>query len=1107
MVISTRFSPITRTRNSLSTIFLSFMQSSRLFPLLAASTLAWFITTFSLAAAPDWENEAVFRINKEEPHTTKMPFPTANEALTKTRMESPWALSLNGDWNFHWTPTPAGHPTDFYIENFDDSAWKTIPVPSCVEIQGYGTPIYTNNTYPFKKDPPRVTGEPASDWTMFKERNSISAYRRTFEVPTDWQDRQTFIVFNGVASAFNLYLNGKKVGYSQDSRTPAEFNITPYLKPGKNLLAVEVFRHSDGSYLECQDMWRLSGIFRDVYMWSSAQIDLRDFEIHAKLEDDQTGSLSIKTWTRNLSAAAAEYQISAALIGAGGQTLASLGCSGEVSPKAETVADAKTAALKIRHWSAEEPNLYTLLLTLKDGKGSPIAFYSRKIGFVRSEIKDGNLLVNGRPILIKGVNRHDFNPTSGYYVPESVMHDELNAMKRLNINTIRTSHYPNDPRLLELIDEYGFYLISEANIESHGMGYKEDTLGNNPSWGPAHLDRVRNMVEMVKNHPSVVIWSLGNESGDGVNFENCAAWLHHRDPSRPLQYERAGMGSQFANPGMADYIDIITPMYFPISRLENWCREEEKKPLSKQRPLIQCEYNHTMGNSSGGFAEYWQIIRKERLMQGGCIWDWKDQGILQTQPAREKGTPAVSTRDGARFVAPDGSLRYFAYGGDFGDKPNDNNFCFNGIMQADLAPNPHSVEIAHQYRSILTTGVDLRASQPKVKVFNEHFFSTLRNQPLRWTLRENGRPLHQGEVVIQELAPQAAVEVIIPVPDVSPRAESEYHLDLEFPQTEDKPWEKAGFIVARDQLDLDWKSGVSVKSAAASTADFTIQDTADLLEISGPAASVVIDQRNGQVRSYKIGGREMLVRPLALNFWRPPTDNEIGAKLPVRCQPWREAGENAKVVKASHQRSLDNVRATYELAVPVGESQATIVYELRADGALRTSLSLRPLGKQLPPIPAVSFSCALTPEYREWTWFGRGPEENYSDRNESTFVGIWNGSVDKLWWPYGRPQETANRTGVRWSSFTNASGKGVRVRTDDEQKLEIAAWPFLSSDLETSKHPADIPSRDLISLRIAHRVVGLGGENSWGLLPRPAHMLESNHTYQFAFVIESATNR
>lgn len=1052
--------------------------------------------------APAWENEAVFRVGKEAPHATKMPYPTVEAALAGKRMASPWCRLLNGDWKFHWVPRPEEHPRDFFKTDFDDSNWKTIPVPSCVELLGYGTPLYTNVTYPFKKDPPRVTGEPDDKtWTMFKERNAVSSYRHGFELPAEWRGRRTFITFNGVAAGFHLYLNGRHVGYSEDSRTPAEFDLSPHLKPGRNLLAVEVYRHTDGSYLEDQDMWRLSGIFRDVYLWSAAELDLRDFEVRGALaEDGRTGTLTVRTWTRNQSGRPAGYQLEADLTDTAGGSVARLVSSGTVPASGEHAAGAEKQGIPVRPWSAEDPALYQMLLTLRDEAGSVVAHYSCKVGFNRSEIKNGNLLVNGKPVLIKGVNRHDSTPRGGYHVTEAEMIADLDAMKRLNINTIRTSHYPNDPRFLELVDEYGFYAISEANIESHGMGYKEETLANVPAWGPAHLDRVMNTVELNKNHPSVIIWSLGNESGDGENFVECSKWVHQRDPQRPVQYERAGMGSQFANPGMADYIDLITPMYFPIGRLEGWCREEEKKPLEKQRPLIQCEYNHTMGNSSGGFAEYWRIIRRERLMQGGCIWDWRDQGIAATKPANP-GAAVLNRRDADRFLAPDGSLRYFAYGGNFGDKPTDGNFCFNGIVEADLTPKPHAVEVAHQYRSILCTGADLAAARPVVRVFNETFFTTLENQPARWSLLENGAEIAGGGISIGKLAPQEAVDLTIPLPAVERKPGAEYHLNLVFTMSRDTRWAKAGHVIARDQLALDWKSAPAPAAPAAS-GSVALTEGKESVVMSAGGASVTIDTAKARVTSYQTGGVEQLVRPLELNFWRPPTDNDVGAKMPDKCGVWRDAASRLQVTKVECTRSEGSASARLECAIPVGGTTAVVTYGLRADGGLRVSLELHPSGKKLPPLPSVSFLGTLRNDLREWSWFGHGPEENYSDRHEGTLLGTWRGTVDDLWWPYGRPQETANRTGIRWSRFTDPGGQGLCIRPDDGHFLEIAALPFQPADLENRLHPADVPARDGVSVRIAHRNMGVGGENSWGMWPRPDHILHADKDYRFAFVIE-----
>ncbi|MGN6367123.1 MAG: glycoside hydrolase family 2 TIM barrel-domain containing protein [Phycisphaerae bacterium] len=1044
--------------------------------------------------AHDWENQSIFRINKEEPHAVKMPFPDAHAALTQTRMQSPWCQLLNGDWKYHWSPNPDERPADFFQTSFDDSAWKTIPVPSDVELQGYGTPLYTNITYPFKKDPPRVMGEPDHRWTSYKERNPVSSYRREFELPADWHGRETFITFNGVESAFYLYVNGQRVGYSQDSRTPAEFNLTPYLHDGKNLLAVEVYRYSDGSYLEDQDMWRLSGIFRDVYLWSADTLDLRDFQVNATLADDyKTGELSLTTWAHDYSRQGRPYSVDASLLDADGHEITKLRSAGQTPIAGDDVQQARTGDLHIQPWSAEIPRLYSLLLTLNDPDGKPVAHYATKIGFRRSEVKNGNLLVNGKPVLIKGVDRHDFNHLTGQYVKEDSMRADLDNMKRLNINTIRTSHYPNDPRFLELVDEYGFYIISEANIESHGMGYGKESLAKDPSWGAAHLDRLRNMVEELKNHPSIIMWSLGNEAGNGINFVRCSEWVHHRDPSRPVHYEQGRMDS---------YVDVYSPMYFPTRNLDAWCRREEKKPLDQQRPMIQCEYSHSMGNSDGGLSDYWDEYRKERLLQGGCIWDWRDQGILRTEPPLPNQKSAVTMLNPEKYVASDGSLRYFAYGGDFGDLPNDNNFCCNGIMHGDDTPNPHAVEVGYQYRNLLVSPVDLHAPQPRVKVFNEFFFKTLDAQPYRWTLLQNGRPIQSGTATLPPLAPQTAEEFTVPLPSVTPNPDAEYHLNLEFLQGDKHPWGDADFVISREQVALEWTKPHAAPHVSPSLPAAAHDEAASTTTIKGDRFTATFDDKTGRLTSYLLDGKQLLAAPLQLNFWRPPTDNDRGNHEPDKCAIWKSAGD--KTTATSRSQSTDNnaLLLSYQLAIPAGSTTAAVTYAITGDGFINVACTLHPQGDNLPVFPRIGMMCALAPDLHTWTWFGRGLEENYVDRKTGYPVGLWSGDVNKLWYPYHEPGETANRTDIRWSSFTDATGRGLRFRTADDHLLEMGAYPFLQSDLEGKAHPAEIPWRNFVTVQIEHAQMGVGGETSWGAWPLPKYQLPANKDYQYAFTIE-----
>ena len=581
------------------------------------------IASSALAQQPDWENQAVFRINKEAPHATSMPFPTKDGASTKARLESPWCQMLNGNWKFYHTGNPSGKPAGFEAPAFDDSAWKEIPVPSNWQMQGYGAPLYTNVIYPFARNPPTVMGEPPQYFTNFpiNNRNQVGSYRHKFTLPDAWKGRRTAIVFGGVDSAFYLWINGKKVGYSQDSRTPAEFDITPYLQDGENVLAAEVYQYSDGSYLEDQDMFRLSGIFRDVYLSSTDVINLSDFWIKAGLADDyKTGKLSFSAKIANHGAVQASATATLTLNSSDGQTITvpSVTLAIPANQSAEQNISIDTIP-NVHLWSAELPNLYSYQISLADSTGKEIAHYAGKTGFRRSEIKNGQLLVNGQAILIKGVNRHDHNPRTGHYVTTNDIREDLLQMKRANINAVRTSHYPNDPALVELCDELGFYIVAEANIESHGMGYKAQSLAKNPSWFEAHLDRIKNLVERDKNHPCIIIWSMGNEAGNGENFIKCSEWIHQRDSSRPVHYEQAKHDA---------HADIYSPMYDTIDDCEKYARSEEKKPLETQKPLIECEYSHAMGNSTGNLSDYWKLFRKEHLLQGGFIWDWRDQGIL-----------------------------------------------------------------------------------------------------------------------------------------------------------------------------------------------------------------------------------------------------------------------------------------------------------------------------------------------------------------------------------------------------------------------------------------------------------------------------------------------
>ena len=613
------------------------------YPVIAIAALV--VIAAVSAAVPDWENEQVIAINKEKPRCTAMPYPDWAGAIRADRMSSDWSRVLNGDWKFHWSPDPDSRPKEFYKENYDISGWDTIPVPSNWQIQGYGVPLYVNHPYAFIPDPPRVMTTPPVHFTTYEHRNPIGSYRHTFSVPSDWDGRQVFMVFDGVSSAFYLWINGQKVGYSQGSRTPAEFNITPYLRAGSNTLAAEVYRYSDGSYLECQDFWRISGIFRDVYMYSTAPLRVRDFFVKTDLDEHyQDATLTVEAEVHNYTDRQQPYRLSGTLLDKDNVSVATLAFdSSTAQVGANPVISSVVPVSNPDKWSAEAPNLYTLVLTLWDSRGNAIEYLSTRVGFRKVEIKDGQLLVNGVAIYLKGVNRHEHDPDTGHVMSRESMIQDIKLMKQHNINAVRNAHYPTVPLWYELCDKYGLYVVDEANVESHGMGYGEDSLAKQPEWKKAHVARNEAMVERTKNHPSIIIWSMGNEGGDGINFEAVSDWIKDRDPSRPIMYERA-----LQRP----HVDIVTPMYSRIPHLRNYARQEQA------RPLILCEYAHAMGNSVGNLQDYWDVFERYKHLQGGFIWDWVDQGLRKeagpTYHIHESAAQYSARLDGRLTTGPSG---------------------------------------------------------------------------------------------------------------------------------------------------------------------------------------------------------------------------------------------------------------------------------------------------------------------------------------------------------------------------------------------------------------------------------------------------------------------
>ncbi len=1212
------------------------------------------------AAAPDWENEQVFGRNKEPGRATAWPYPDRAGAVQATREATPYHQSLNGDWRFHWVPHPDQRPVDFYQPAFDVSGWKTIAVPGNWQRQGYDTPLYTNITYPFQVDPPRVMGEPPPEYTNFKARNPVGSYRREFTVPEAWKGRQVFLQFDGVDSAFYLWINGRQVGYSEDSRTPAVFNITQYLQEGANVLAVEVYRYSNGSYLEDQDYFRLSGIYRNVHLWSAAALHIRDFFAHAELDAQcRDGDLRVDVEVQNFADQPQGFKVAAELLDAAGQTvLQGLTADGRADAAGKASVTLRKPVAQPALWSAEQPNLYRLLLTLTDAAGRTVEVTTCQVGFRRVEMKDGFLLVNGQRVYLKGVNRHEHDPVTGHTVSVESMIRDIQLMKQLNVNAVRTSHYPNDPQWYDLCDRLGLYVIDEANIESHGMGYGEKSLAKDPAWKAAHLDRTQRMVERDKNHPCVIIWSLGNEAGNGVNFYATYDWTKQRDPSRPVQYERAELDRN---------TDIYCPMYATIEHMVDYAK---KNP---PRPLIQCEYAHAMGNSVGNLQDYWDAIEAYPSLQGAFIWDWVDQGLLVDVPTgrriadcqdasltgvvtgavdSELGVtgpvamandprlnltgpltldvvfrgnrvgafnPLISKGDhqfllrldnnGVNFTlhqggwqglsvpygqasladgwnritavydgshlrlyvngrpvadkpltgqidasefpvnigrnseipsrvsvlpiqtariysralsaeeiaaagppAKDGLVldldlrrvsdeqvplgrgdKYFAYGGDFGDRPNDGNFCCNGVVHPDRTLHPHAWEVKKVYQHIKVHADDLAAG--KIRVQNKYFFTNLNEFEARWVLRRDGREVQSGSLGCLDVPPQASQAVTVPLPSVS--QDGEYFLTVSFALPEDRSWAAAGHVAAWDQFRLPGPAALT--DAGGTGLPPELKTTDERLMISGDGFAAAIGKATGELVSYQVDGVELLAGPVAPSFWKAPNDNQMRSRYMQQTQPWRSAAAERKLVALETALVANAIQVTARYRLPVGGADYQVGYRVTRDGRIGIETAYTPGQGKAALLPRFGVTWAMPQAFERVAWYGRGPHETYWDRQTSGEIAVYQSTVDELVFPYVRAQDTGNRTEVRWLTLTNQDGLGVRV--EGAQPLSASAWPFTLADLEAAMHPYELPRRDFNTVFVDDRLHGVGGDNSWGALTHPQYTLPGDRPYRLNFTL------
>jgi len=1022
---------------------------------------------------PDWENPFVVEINKETPRATAFPFETAAMAEAGEWDASAYYLLLNGQWRFNWVRSPGERPVDFYEEDFDDSGWDFIPVPSNWEVQGYGVPIYLNSGYPFERNPPFIQ----------HDYNPVGSYRTTFSVPSDWDGREIFLHFGAVKSAMYLWVNGRQVGYSQGSKLPAEFNVTQYVHPGENLLAVEVYRWSDGSYLECQDFWRISGIERDVYLWAAPEVHIRDFFVKAGLENDyREGRLDVSVELANYGMENPDpVTVAMRLVDPEtGSTVAEPTIRmAPPAPGEEDSAGISVAVGGVRRWTAETPNLYDLYMALVAEAGDTLEVIRQRVGFRTVEVKDGLLQVNGVPITIKGVNRHEHDPFTGHIMTEERMRQDLLLIKAANMNAVRTSHYPDDPRWYDLADEYGLYIVGEANIESHGMGYRpEVTLGNNPEWETAHLTRMRRMVERDKNHPSIIIWSMGNEAGNGVNFYAVYDWTKARDDTRPVQYERA----------LQDWdTDLYVPMYAGFEHLEEYASS------NPERPLIMCEYAHAMGNSVGNFTDYWEIIDRYPSLQGGFIWDWVDQGLF-------KVTEAGDT--------------IWGYGGDFGPPgtPSDGNFVINGLVQPDRRPNPHYYEVQHVYQWIDTELLDPLAG--RIRLRNDYEFKPLRGLALRWQVLEDGIAIQDGLENVPALQPQEATEISLPVSPLPARPGAEYHLLLTVTQRGREGILPAGTLVASQEFPLSLGPPVQPRDPSG-LPYLEVDNRVGRIVVRGQDFEMEIDGRTAEITSYVYQGVNLIQGGPRPNFWRAPTDNDYGGRWQTRLGVWKAAGPEMVM------GAVDLTRlASYAILVEVRGSLPAdpsslyrLAYTVLGNGDVVVESSLLPGREELPRMPRFGLQMELPRDLDRVRWLGRGPHESYWDRKAGAPVMNYEGRVTDQYHPYVRPQESGNKTDVRWMALRREDGTGLMIMAAGGEGDAIGEIPYLSmsalhylqDDLDDGeekdqRHSGELTERDLVALNVDLRQMGVGGINSWGPTALPEYSLPYG-AYHYRFIL------
>lgn len=1035
------------------------------------------ILTTSFQADADtrepWENNKVFAINKEAPHATLFPFQSVNESLTNVKEQSDNFLLLNGLWKFNWQRSPVNKPANFEQVNYDDKAWSVIPVPGNWETEGFGYPIYLDERFPF-----------ATTWPDApKDYNPIGSYRKPFNLPASWKNKQIFLHVGAAKSSLDVWLNGEKVGFSQGSKTPAEFDLTSYVKADNNLLAFQIRRWTDASYLESQDMLRISGIERDVYLYATPKQHIFDFHAKPTLNSDFTqGALGLdielKSFVTKTSKQSIEVQLldprnNMAVIASKEKSITIDGNNSKTITLSEPI---KAPAL----WTAETPNLYTLLINLKDEQGNIIESIRDDIGFRHLEVINSQLTINGKAITIRGVDRHETDPQHGHVVSKESMEQDIKLMKEFNINAVRSSHYPNNPYWYELTDKYGLYVIDEANIESHPLAIDEKTqLGNEMSWLSAHLDRTQRMFERDKNHPSIIIWSLGNEAGRGKIFEATYQWLKDHDDSRLVQYEPAGEDH---------YTDVFSPMYPSIERLVKYAKSNPK------RPAIMIEYAHAMGNSVGNLKDYWQAIEKYDVLQGGFIWDWVDQSLEYTN---ENG------------------VKFWAYGKDFHPTlPSDGNFLNNGLMNPNREPHPHAFEVKKVYQAIRFHALDSKNSQFIVE--NRYDFIDINQYDLHWLIEADGETFAKGHQALPSVKPSHKKAINLALPSLPKQDNKEYFITLSAVLRTPQGLLTTGHELAFQQFKLP-VTLVAKQHKATQQKIAIVENNQQIIRFDNGFTRMTFDKSSGWLSGYQHKGEQLIKSPMKVNFWRAPTDNDLGNGMQKWAAIWQTASDNLQLKKISNIAVTDGYKVTTTYKSTAFAGQYSVEYHVQNNGQVHVNNQLTiDKGQNLPNLPRLGMQLAMPGNYQQLSWFGRGPHENYADRKTSAKIAHYKKTVKDQIHHYSRPQENANKTDVRWLALKNENGLGLLAVGD--QPLNVSAWPYKQSDIDfiagkdgsasasglvpvTTKRGAEVPMRDLVTVNIDHKQMGVGGDTSWGRLVHAQYTIPAqNYNYGFTLV-------